>query len=255
MPVAVAAAGSPTAAHQPVAARSPSVVRMLAGRRSQDRPPQLAVDSRQVGARAPAREDARDPLRGHGRVERPALARDRRHHDHLVTRPQHAPQGRAPLVQRLAQQPAAIEMEQVEDQERDRPSRPARKTLAEGLVVGAAVQVHHDELPVEHRGPCRHPHGEPRELRELLPELRSPRVHDPDRAASGRRPGLDEREDAVPAPGGLEEPVGRVERVGEWGRPHGRHVAGARHRRLELEGELLGHRGSMVAPRPPDDRG
>ncbi len=226
----------------------------LPGRRGQDRPPQRAADPRQVGTRAPAREDARDPLGGHGRVERPALARDRRHHDHLVARTQHPAQGRAPLVQRLAQEPAAVEVEQVEDQEGDRSSRPAGQALAEGLVVGPALRVHHDELPVEHGGPRRHPHGKPRELRELAPELRAPRVHDPHRAASRRRAGLDEREDPVPAPGGLEQPVGRVERVGEGGRPHGRHVAGARHRRLELEGELLGHRESMVAPRPGSDR-
>jgi len=68
------------------------------------------------------------------------------------------------------------------------------------------------------------------------------------------RTGLDEREDAVTAPRGLEQPVRRVERVGESGRPHRRHVARARHRRLELEGELLGHREPMVAPRSLVDR-
>ena len=132
-----------------------------------------------------------------------------------------------------------------------RPDRRSRRASSSARPCG----VHHDELPVEHRGPRRHPHGKPRELRELRPELRAPRVHDPHRAAARRRPGLDEREHPVPAPGGLEEPVGRVERVGEGSRPHGRHVAGARHRRLELEGELLGHRASMVAPRPGMDRG
>ena len=64
-------------------------------------------------------------------VERAALARDRRDHDHLVARPQDAPQDVAPLVQRLVQEPAPVEVEEVEH-EAAPPAGPGARRAARG---------------------------------------------------------------------------------------------------------------------------
>ena len=118
----------------------------------------------------------------------------------------------------------------------------------ERLVVRATRAVDHDELPVEDRGSRGDPDREAAELREPGREVEPGRVHEPDVAGAGPLGRADEREDPVAAPGGLEQVVGRVERVGARDRPHRRDGARCRERRIEPEGELLGgHRGSMVA--------
>ena len=182
-------------------------------------------------------------------MERPALAPDRRHHHDLVARPQHLPQQFAALLERQVEQPATVEVEQVEHEVGDRAPGPPVEPLAEGVVIRAAAGVHHDQLAVEHRRPGHHPDGQSGELRQPVDQLVAGRVHDPNLAATRRLRRAYERQRAVAAPGGLEQEVGGVEGFGARRRPHGRHVARARERRLEPEGELLGHRGSMVAPR------
>ena len=221
-----------------------------AGRAGQDRPPQLAPHARQVWAGPSPRQDAGDSLLGDRRVERASLAGDRRDHHDLVARSQDPSQGGAPLLQGQAEQPLAVEMEQVEGEERDGPPRTPGEALAQRLVVGPAARVGHHQLAVEHRGPGRDPHREARELGQHRPDVHAARVDDPDQALAGRGPGLHERERPMPAPGGLEQPVGGVEGLGVGRRPHGLDVARAGERRLEEERELLGHRPSMVARHP-----
>ena len=59
-----------------------------------------------------------------------ALGRDGRHRDDLVARPEDAPQRLAPADERLREQRPAVEMEQVEGEEGDRPARLAAPAAA-----------------------------------------------------------------------------------------------------------------------------
>ena len=148
-------------------------------------PPQPAANPRQVRARALPGQDPGDPLR-HGRLEqRDPFGRDGRHRHHLIARPQHPPQSLAPADQRLRQQRAAVEMEQVEGEERDRPPRLARQPPPELEVIRPPGRIDHDQLAIEDRRPRRDPHRQPGQLRQRRADI-APRGVAHDHVAAAR---------------------------------------------------------------------
>ena len=166
----------------------------------------------QVGRRPPPGEHAGDPLRRDRVVERPALARDRGHRDHLVAR---AGATLCSVARRFSSGvggATAVEVEDVEREQRDRPAR-ARRRAARGAPSSSARPARRPRR-ARRRGP-------PIGRRPGPPARRSSGSAARDPGRSGRRSGrrrcralgrADEREDPVAAPGGLEQVVGRVER-------------------------------------------
>ena len=175
-----------------------------------DRPPQPAPDAGQVRAGAaharacPRSPGPRPPRRAPGPRPRSPAPRRRRRRRPLTLR-----SSARRVSSGLPRQPRAVVVQQVEHEQRDGPPGPSRETRLERRRVRPSAPVDGDELAVEHRGPRRHQPAQPGELREPRPPgLRRSRPRPACRAAR-----LEEHEHAVAAPRGLEQVVGRVERV------------------------------------------
>ena len=116
-----------------------------------DEPPQPAPNAGQVGTDALTGEHARHAL-GDDRVpQRAALGGDGRHRDDLVARSQDPPQRLVPLDQRLAEQRSAVDVEQIERQERDGPSRASLEPCRHRGRIRAPGRIDDHELTVQHR--------------------------------------------------------------------------------------------------------
>ena len=153
----------------------------------------------------------------------------------------------APADERLRQQRAAVEVEQVEGEERDRSPRLAGKATRELGVIRAPGRVDDDQLAIEDRRPRRDAHGQPGQLRQRRAHIATRRVAHDDVAATGQVSRPDRHERALTAPPWLEQVLVRIERRRQRAREHrpqvrkiGQPVG------LEAQRELVGHRGSMV---------
>ena len=149
-------------------------------------PPQPTADPRQVGARALAGQDPGDPL-GDGRLEqRDPLGGDGRHGHHLVARPEDAAQRLAPSNERLRQHRPAVEVQQVEGQERRRPPRLAGQPPRQLRRIRPPGGIDDDQLPVEDRRARRDADRQPGQLRQDRGDVPPGRIAD-DRRRRSRR--------------------------------------------------------------------
>ena len=171
------------------------------------------------------------------------------HGDHLVARAQDATQRLAPTDERLRQERAAVEMEQVEREERRRPAGLARQPARQLDRVRPAGGIDHDQLAVEDRRPRRDPDGQPGQLGQHRRQVaRRPHRRTATVAVPGGVGRPDRHERALAAPPRLEQVLVGVERRRQRAREHrpqvrqiGQPVG------LEAQRELVGHRGPMVA--------
>ena len=149
-------------------------------------------------------------------------------------------------------------MEQIERQERHRPSRASLEPRRHRGRIRAPRRIDDHELPVENRRAGVDSHGQPDELAQVPGEVGAILVHDADNPSAGQlgRAHVDQR--PSPAPPRLEQVLVRIEGLGEGPRQHRPEVGQARQDRLlglEPERELVGHRRSMVAGHAPGPRG
>ena len=173
-------------------------------------------------ARPPTGEDPGDAL-GDGRVvQGAALGRDRRDRHDLVARAQDLPKRLAPLHERLGQEGATVEMQDVESEERGRPPRRRRQPGLQRRRIGAAARIDHDQLPVEQRRSRRDANGHAGQLGEAAE--RSPPSASTTRTAPvpGQVGRPDEHERPVARPTTARTGDRRVERLGERARLLGR---------------------------------
>ena len=138
-------------------------------------------------------------------------------------------------------------MQQVEGQERHRPSRLATQPPRQLVTIGPTGAVDHDQLAVEDRGTCRDPDGQPGQLGECSRDVHAGRIPDQHLAVADRvrRPDRDQR--SLAAPPRLEQVLVRIERFRQRPRQHRPQVREIGQLiGLEPQRELVGHR-SMVA--------
>ena len=200
----------------------------------------------QVRALALAGEDAGDAL-GDDRLEqRHALRRDGRHGDHLVARPEDPAQRLAPPDERLGQQRAAVEVEQVEGEERRRPARLAAPAVAparRGSARPAPSTTTSSPSRIAERAATRT--ASPASSGSAADDVHARRASTiRDLAVAGRVGRADRHERPLAAPPRLEQVLVRVERLRQRARQHrpqvrqiGQQVG------LEPQRELVGHRG------------
>ena len=82
-------------------------------------------------------------------MQGPALSGDRRNHDHLVARAEDAAELCPTLLERCAQHPAAVEVQQVEHEVGHGAARAPGQALAERVIVSASLRIHHNKLAVQ----------------------------------------------------------------------------------------------------------
>jgi hypothetical protein len=164
---------------------------------------------------------------------------------------EHPPQQVPPLVERRRQERAAVEMEQVEGEERDRPATATGDPPGELVRVGSTGFVDRDELAVEDRRAGIDPDRHPGQLGQRRADVPPFAVDDPDISAAGDLGRPHERERAKPAPRGFEQVDRRVERLGDRSRKHRpqavREVWQRRDLGFEPQRQLVAHRRPMVA--------
>ena len=202
-----------------------------------------------TGSTAAGRGSRRCPGRRPPRTAR-SLGRDRRHGHDLVARPQDAPQRLAPPDERLRQQRAAVEVQQVEGEERRRPPGLARPAAAPAR-PGPPARPRRPR-PARRRGsPSARRPGRPgpassgRTLVRSRPSASTIRTA-PVPGSVGR---ADHHERPLAAPPRLEQVLVRVERRRQRAREHrpqvreiGQLVG------LEAQRELVGHRALDGSP-------
>ena len=139
-------------------------------------------------------------------------------------------------------------MEQVEGEERHRPSLATGQAAGQLRSVGAAGRIDHDQLAIEDGRPRRDADRQPGELRQGRRQVASLGVADDDRARSGELGRPDRHECPLAAPPRLEQVIVRIEWRRQRTREHRPEV-----RELgqlvgfEAQRKLVGHRRSMVA--------
>ena len=146
------------------------------------------------------REHPGEALSDDGIEQRPPFTRDRGDGQHFVAGPEGSPQLLTSTFKRLVEQGDAVEVQEVERQERHGSARLAGQPAGQFGWIRGSGRVRNDELAIQHRGSSRNANAKSGQFDGHDGQHRTVEMVEDDIATARFIAGPDDREDAKASP-------------------------------------------------------